>query len=71
LERATQRSGLSEDEVRAIMAAQLTRAERLARADDVLPNDGSIEDLRQKVNEQHSRYLGLARDAAPQAPRES
>ena len=71
LERATQRSGLSEDEVRAIMAAQLTRAERLARADDVLPNDGSIEDLRQKVNELHSRYVGLARDAAPRAARES
>ena len=71
LQRAAQRSGLSEDEVRAIMAAQLARAERLARADDVLPNDGSIEDLRQKVNELHSKYLALARDAAPQAARES
>lgn len=71
LQRAAQRSGLSEDEVRAIMAAQLPRAERVARADDVLSNDGSMEDLRQKVNELHSRYLALARDAAPRAPRDS
>lgn len=71
MQRAVQRSGLSEDDVRAIMAAQLPRAERLAQADDVLPNDGSMEDLRRHVNELHSRYLGLARHSATQAARES
>ncbi len=67
MRRAVERSGLSEDDVRAIMAAQLARAERLARADDVLPNDGSMEDLRRQVNELHSGYLNLARNAATQA----
>lgn len=71
MQRAVQRSGLSEDDVRAIMAAQLPRAERVARADDVLLNDGSMEDLRRHVNELHSRYLGLARHSEPQAPRKS
>lgn len=71
MQRAVQRSGLSEDDVRAIMAAQLPRAERVARADDVLLNDGSMEDLRRHVNELHSRYLGLARHSATQAARES
>ncbi len=71
MQRAVQRSGLSEDDVRAIMAAQLTRAERLARADDVLPNDGSMEDMRRHVNDLHSRYLDLARHSEPQASRKS
>lgn len=59
--RASARSELSEREVRAIMAAQLPRAERLKRADDVLVNDGSIEALRPQVARLHARYLDLAR----------
>jgi dephospho-CoA kinase len=71
VQRVAQRSGLGADEVRAIMAAQLARGERLAGADDVLPNDGTLEDLSQKVRELHSKYLALARREAPQAPRTS
>ena len=58
--RASARSGLSAQEVRAIMATQLPRAERLKRADDVLVNDGSIEALRRQVARLHARYLDLA-----------
>ncbi len=61
--RASARSGLSAQEVRAIMAAQLPRAERLKRADDVLVNDGSIDALRPRVARLHARYLDLARKA--------
>jgi dephospho-CoA kinase len=60
VERAMRRSGLSAAEVRAIMAAQLPRAERLARADDVLDNDGGMEALGRQVGELHARYLALA-----------
>lgn len=63
VERVALRSGLSENEVRAIMAAQLSRAERRARADDVLSNDGSIESLQRQVAGLHDRYLALARAA--------
>jgi dephospho-CoA kinase len=63
IERATRRSGLSAAEVRAIMAAQLPRAERLARADDVLDNDGGMDALERQVGELHARYLELARNA--------
>jgi len=59
--RATQRSQLSAEEVRAIMAAQLPRAERVKRADDVLANDGSLEDLRRQVARLHAKYRKLAR----------
>ncbi len=61
LARALRRSQLSAEEVRAIMAAQLPRAQRLAQADDVLGNDGSIDGLRQQVRKLHAKYLTLAR----------
>lgn len=61
IERATRRSRISVDEVRAIMASQLSRAARRARADDVIDNDGGMEALRRQVGEVHSAYLNLAR----------
>jgi dephospho-CoA kinase len=61
--RASARSGLSAQEVRAIMAAQLPRAERLKRADDVLRNDGGLPALRKQVARLHAQYLDLARKA--------
>lgn len=58
--RTAQRSGVTVEAARAIMAAQLPRAERIARADDVLSNTGGIEALRARVAELHATYLGLA-----------
>jgi dephospho-CoA kinase len=57
VERVRGRSGLSEAEVRAIVAAQATRAERLAGADDVIENRGTIEALREQVAALHRKYL--------------
>jgi dephospho-CoA kinase len=64
IERAMARSGLSADEVRAIMAAQIPRAERLKRADDVICNDGSIDALGIRVQSLHEQYLAAARTAS-------
>ncbi len=63
VERAARRSALTEDDVRAIMAAQLPREERLARADDVLVNDGGMDDLRRQVSRLHWKYLEMARQS--------
>ena len=63
IERAMRRSQLSESAVRAIMAAQLSRADRLARADDVLHNDGNEAQLRDQVTLLHARYLEMAAGA--------
>src|SRR5689334_1666453 len=63
VERATRRSGLSADEIRAIMASQLPRAARLERADDVLDNDGDLSSLRRQVEKLHAGYLAQARKA--------
>jgi len=58
--RVMQRSGLAEEAVRAIVAAQATREQRLAAADIVICNDGiSLEQLAAHVREAASR-LGLA-----------
>jgi len=63
IERTVRRSGISESATRAIMAAQLSRAERLARANDILHNDGGEDDLSRQVAALHQRYLVLAREA--------
>lgn len=63
--RVMARSGLARDEVLAILAAQATRAERLAVADDVILNTASPEDLRAAVASLHQRYLTLAAASMP------
>ena len=58
--RVVQRSGLAEQEVRAIMATQATREARLAMADDVITNDGPREALAPRVDALDARYRALA-----------
>jgi dephospho-CoA kinase len=66
------RSGLAEDEVRAIMATQLTRAERLAQADDVIDTAGPDADIEPQVDRLDRRYRELAQRACrPAEPRKS
>lgn len=55
--------GLSEDEVRAIVRSQASRAERRAAADDVIENEGTLGALRQQVAELHAKYMALAAEA--------
>ena len=57
------RSGLSELEIEKIFAAQISRAERLARADDVIENDSTLSALYRKIDRLHQRYLYLAGSA--------
>ena len=64
IERVSARSGLSEDEVRSIMRAQASRAARLAAADEVIDNGGTLDALREQVRALHSRYLKLAKAAS-------
>jgi len=61
VKRAMMRSRLTEQGVRAIMAAQLPRAERLARADDVITNEGDMAALRERVRELHELYSALSK----------
>lgn len=61
LQRVMPRSGLSADEVRAIMAAQIPRSERIARADDIIENNGTLDELRLQVEVKHRYYHEILR----------
>ena len=67
--RTSQRSGVTVEAARAIMAAQLPRAERIARADDVLSNTGGIEELRAGSPSSMQSTSGSHPDAVPRATR--
>jgi dephospho-CoA kinase len=58
--RVMHRSGLAPAAVKAIMAAQVSRAERLHHADDVVRNDGDLAALQAAVETLHGKYLELA-----------
>lgn len=60
ISRVMARSKLSEIEVRAIMAAQASREDRLAVADDVLDNGGDLHHLEIQVADLHRKYLRLS-----------
>ena len=62
--RAAARDGNSPEQIRAIMAAQLSRDERRARADDCIDNSGPPEALDAQVEALHRRYVALAEAAA-------
>lgn len=52
---------MSVEEARAIIESQASRKERLAAADDVISNVGTIDDLTEAVAELDAKYLAMAR----------
>lgn len=62
--RVRTRDRRADSEIRAILSAQTSRAQRLAAADDVIDNRGDIEDLRRQAEILHQRYLSLAASRA-------
>lgn len=61
--RATARSGLGAQQVHAIMAAQITRQERLQQADDVIVNNSDLAHLQRQVETLHQKYLALSNES--------
>lgn len=62
--RVTARDNNSEEQVRAIMAAQPTREERLSWADDVITNEGSLKEVAAAVDRLYDDYLAYAREVS-------
>jgi dephospho-CoA kinase len=60
IERVQRRSGLSAQAVQAIVHSQVSRAERLVAADDVIDNSGTIDALHKQIAALHQKYLELA-----------
>ena len=59
LARLMDRDAEDEAQARRMMAAQASREERLAIADDVIVNEGDLAETRRQVEELHFRYLAL------------
>ncbi len=64
IERASQRDGVSAEQVHAILRSQCTRAQRLSAADDVIDNSADLERLAATVKTLHASYLSKAQCAA-------
>jgi dephospho-CoA kinase len=60
--RVRERSGLNKNQIRRILTAQIDRASRLVAADDVIENNGSLDELIAAVDRLHESYLLLASD---------
>jgi dephospho-CoA kinase len=60
--RVQRRSGLAADEIACIIASQVPRAERLARAHDIIDNTGAPDTLCAQIERLHRVYLEMARD---------
>lgn len=59
LSRTMTRDNNDETQVRNIMAAQMSRQQRLEQADRVIDNNGSLESLQQQVEQLHRAFLAL------------
>lgn len=68
VERVKARSGLAEEQIRAIIASQASREQRLAAADDVIDNSGDLRQLQEQVDRLHRRYLALCTQPIAGAP---
>lgn len=58
--RACRRPGVDESLARSVLARQATRAQRLAAADDIVFNEGSLEELAMHARRLDAQYRALA-----------
>lgn len=65
--RVMARNALSAPEVRAILATQASREQRLAVADDIIDNSGGLTKLYPKVAELHLKYLASSSEKLKQS----
>lgn len=63
VQRLLKRDGEAEDRARRILAAQTSRRERLAVADDVIANDGTLDAIRSAVIRLDQEYRRLAAES--------
>jgi dephospho-CoA kinase len=62
LRRLMARDRADKEQARRILAAQATREQRLAAADDVILNTGTLAELQEQVRALHEKYARLATD---------
>jgi dephospho-CoA kinase len=60
LARASERDNNDREQIKKIMATQMRRAERCAKADDIIDNHGNLAELNTQVTKLHAHYLTLS-----------
>ncbi|NVK25369.1 MAG: dephospho-CoA kinase [Gammaproteobacteria bacterium] len=59
--RASSRDGVNNEQIKSIIQNQINREQRLEKANDVIDNSHSLDDLSRQVENYHQQYLTLAR----------
>lgn len=62
LKRASQRDAQSTEQIQKIIATQMPRSEKLKRADDVVHNEGTLDELYEQLMRLHTDYLTRSPD---------
>ena len=57
VDRTLKRDGVSEEQVQSIIKSQISREARLELADEIIMNDGNLEDLKLAVKDLHQRFI--------------
>ena len=57
VERTLKRDGVSEEQVKSIIKAQVSRQKRLEHADEVIVNDSTFETLQLAVKKLHQQFI--------------
>lgn len=60
INRTVKRDNVDASQVNNIISSQCSRSEKLARADDIIDNQGEISSLKREVQALHQRYLQLS-----------
>lgn len=58
--RTTLRDKISDEDARKIISSQVSREERVSKADDVIDNNGDKATLAKEISDLHQKYLELA-----------
>ncbi len=66
LGRVQQRDGSDTAVIESIMRSQVSRAERLQQADDILENTGTLAEFITRIAEQHEKYVTISASCLPE-----
>ena len=59
IKRASHRDTVSEQQIKSIIKSQISRKDRLNNADDVIDNQGTVENLHEQVKVMHQKYISM------------
>ncbi|MFL2697641.1 MAG: dephospho-CoA kinase [Gammaproteobacteria bacterium] len=62
ISRTTARDRVPEEQVKKIISSQMTREDKLAKTDDVIINEGDLNDLIKEVDSMHEKYIQLSNE---------